>query len=158
MIRSLAFVVENIISVWYTITLGWAFKFDKVRNLHCQYSATWIKKNGDVFMLYGMIYTYEWFFCYNWHELYPSNKLLFFHAYIVFWWNTLFKYQTRNELIHHPLWRWCVERGAAASSYEVMPSSTAIWIFSIFRSRDMAELILFRISAVMFSMMLHRCG
>ena len=29
-------------------------------------------------MLYGMIYTDEWFFCYNWHELYPSNKLLFF--------------------------------------------------------------------------------
>ena len=44
MIRSLAFVVENIISVWYTVTLGWAFKFGKVRNMRCQYSATWIKK------------------------------------------------------------------------------------------------------------------
>ena len=41
--RSLAYVVENIISVWYTVTLGWAFKFGKVREMRCQYSATWIK-------------------------------------------------------------------------------------------------------------------
>ena len=157
MIRSLPFVVENIISVWYTVTLGWAFKFGKVRNIRCQYSATW-KKYGDVFMLYGMIYTYEWFCCYNWHKLYPSNKLLYFSGIYCF----LLKYtiQILNEerALTPPPWCWCVEWGAGASSYEVMPSSTAIWIFSIFRKRDMAELILFRISATMFSMMLHRCG
>ena len=33
---------------------------------------------GKILMLYDIINTYEWFFCYNWHELCSSNKLLDF--------------------------------------------------------------------------------
>ena len=29
-------------------------------------------------MLYDIIYAYEWFLCYNWQELCPGNKLLYF--------------------------------------------------------------------------------
>ena len=29
---------------------------------------------GDIFMLYDIITTYEWFFCHNWHELCSGNK------------------------------------------------------------------------------------
>ena len=33
---------------------------------------------GDILMLYDIITTYEWFFCFDWHELCSSNKLLDF--------------------------------------------------------------------------------
>ena len=35
---------------------------------------------GDILMLYDIITTYEWFFCYNWHKLCSSNKLLDFSS------------------------------------------------------------------------------
>ena len=59
-------------------------------------------------MLYGMIYTYELFFCYNWHELYPSNELLHFSGIYCF----LVKYtiQILNEeraLTPSPVMRMC---------------------------------------------------
>ena len=30
---------------------------------------------GTILMLYDIINTYEWFFCYNWHQFCSSNKL-----------------------------------------------------------------------------------
>ena len=44
--------------------------------------------------------------------------------------------------------------GAGTSSYRVM-SNTAIWIFSTFRDRTMAELMNIPISVIMFSLMFH---
>ena len=43
---------------------------------------------GDILMLYDTITTSEWFFCYNWHEICSSNKLLDFSSIYYF----LFKY------------------------------------------------------------------
>ena len=37
-----------------------------------------VHRYGD--MLYDIINTHEWIFCYNWHELYSSNKLLDFSS------------------------------------------------------------------------------
>ena len=39
--RSLAFTMENILSVWYTATPGWTSKFGKVWKTRCQNAATW---------------------------------------------------------------------------------------------------------------------
>ena len=61
---------------------------------------------GNILMLYVIINIYEWFFCYNWHELCSSNKLLDFSIIFCF----LVKYaiwiSNMNELLPHPLLCW----------------------------------------------------
>ena len=63
-------------------------------------------------MLYDIINTYEWFFCYNWHTLCSSNKLLDFSITFCF----LVKYaiwiSNMNELLPHPLLCWYATNGA----------------------------------------------
>ena len=39
-----------------------------------------VHRYGDILMFYDMINNHKWIFCYNWHELYFSNKLLDFSS------------------------------------------------------------------------------
>ena len=94
---------------------------------------------GDILMWYDIIATYEWFFCYNLHELCSSNRLLDLSS-IYFWSTTLFKYQT--WMSSYPIACYAdmqrvvpADSGVGTSSYWVLPSNKAIWIFSIFRDR-----------------------
>ena len=86
-------------------------------------------------------------FCYNWHVLCSSNKLLYFSSIHCFLIQYAVKYQTTNELLlPHTLWCWYAESvagntDAGTSVYWVMPSKTDIWISSIFGERAMARLI-----------------
>ena len=57
-------------------------------------------------MLYDMIYTMS-----DFSAMIDTNYVLvtncyIFPVYIIFWWNTLSKYQTRNELLPHHMWCW----------------------------------------------------
>ena len=60
-------------SVCYSVTPVWTFKVSKVWKTRCQNAATrtWY---GNILMLYDIINTHEWFFCYNWHEFCSSKK------------------------------------------------------------------------------------
>ena len=68
----------------------------------------------NIIMLYDILNTYEWFFCYNWHELCSSNKLSDFSIIFCF----LDKYaiwisnMNDNELLPHPLLCWYATSGA----------------------------------------------
>ena len=93
---------------------------------------------GDICMLYDIITTYEWFFCYNWHKLCFCDKLLIFPACIIIWSNTLYKYQT--WMSSYPFRCYTemqravpADSGVGTSSNWVMPSNTTIWNFTIIR-------------------------
>ena len=92
---------------------------------------------GNILMLYVIINTYEWFFCYNWHELCSSNKLLDFSIIFCF----LVKYaiwiSNMNELLPHPLleighcFRWwpCIRAGGSHYLNQWWPGFlTHVWI------------------------------
>ena len=116
---------------------------------------------GNIFMLYDTINTYKCFFCYNWHELCSSNKLLNFSIICCFLVKYAINYQTWMSSYPTTCYadlKWAVpsDSGAETSSYWVMPSYTAISNFSIFWGRAQAGLIHFPISVAMISMMFHR--
>ena len=116
---------------------------------------------GNILMLYDTINTYKCFFCYNWHELCSSNKLLDFSIICCFLVKYAIKYQTWMSSYPTPCYADMQravpsDSGAATSSYWVMPSYTAISNFSIFWGRTWAELIYFPISVAMFFMMFRR--
>ena len=116
---------------------------------------------GNIIILYDTINTYEYRFCYNWHELCSSNKLLDFSITYCFLVKYAIKYQASMSSYLTPCYA-DIQRavpsdpGAGTSSYWVMPSYTAISHFSIFWGRAQARLIYFPISVAMFSMMFHR--
>ena len=98
-------------SVCYSVTLVWTLKLSKVWKTRCQ-TLQHGYGYGDILMLHDIITTYEWLFCYNWHDLYSNNKLLDFSSIYYF----LVKYATwisnMNELLPHPLLCWNATRGA----------------------------------------------
>ena len=88
---------------------------------------------GNILMLYDIINTDEWFFCYNWHELCSNNK---FSHHIHFLSNMLFKYETWISSYPIPFYADMLravpaDSGAGSNSYWVMPSNTAISNLSI---------------------------
>ena len=92
---------------------------------------------GNIIMLYDTINTYECFFCYNWHELCSSSKLLDFSTIYSFLVKYAIKYQTwmsSYPTICYADLQQAVpsNSGAGTSSYWVMPSYTAISTFSFY--------------------------
>ena len=67
---------------------------------------------GDSLMLYDIINTYEWFFCYNWHKLYSSSKFSDFSNIYHFLIKYAIKIWNMNELLPHPLLCWYATNGA----------------------------------------------
>ena len=71
-----------------------------------------VYRYGDILMLYDIITTYEWLFCYNRHELCSTNRLLDFSSIYYF----LVKYaiwiSNMNELLPHTLLCWYATSGA----------------------------------------------
>ena len=55
---------------------------------------------GDILMLYKIINTYEWFFCYNWDELCSSSKFLESSSIQIFF---LVKYAIQISTMNHLL-------------------------------------------------------
>ena len=91
--RSFAFTMENILSVWYTATPGWTFKFGKVWKTRCQNAAT--RANIWRCFLVSWDDKYLWVMVSNnRHELFFVANYYAFPVYIVFWPNTVSKYQT----------------------------------------------------------------
>ena len=85
MMRSFTIFVENIINVSrYTVTPVWTFNISKVWKSRCHNVST-RARYGDILMLYDMINTYGWFFCYNWHELRSSYKSVDISSMYCFW-------------------------------------------------------------------------
>ena len=92
---------------------------------------------GNILMLYDTINTHGCFFCYNWHELCSSNKLLDFSIINCFLVKYAIKYQTWMSSYPTPCYADIqqavpLDSGAGTSSYWVMPSHAAISNFSIF--------------------------
>ena len=87
---------------------------------------------------YGnMINTYEWFFCFSWHEFCSCNKLSDFSFIYCFLVKYAIYISNMNKLLPHYFLCWYAtssagELRAGTSSYWVMPSNTAISNFSIF--------------------------
>ena len=148
-------------SVCYSVTTVWTFKCGKVWKTRCQNATTRIYIYGNILILYDTINTYECFFCYNWHELSSSNKVLDFSIIYCFLVKYATKYQTWMSSYPTPCYADMQravpsDSGAGTSSYWVMLSYSAISNFSIFWERVSAELIYFPISVAIFSMMFHR--
>ena len=108
--RFFAFTVENILSVWYTVTPGWTSKFGKVWKTRCQNDAT--RANIWRCFLVSWDDKYLWVMgSNNRHELYFCSKLLCFLQYTLFFWpNTVSKYQTWTNSYLIPLMLKCSER------------------------------------------------
>ena len=95
---------------------------------------------GNILMLYDTITTHRCFFCYNWHELCSSNKLLYFSIMHCFLVKYAIKYQpwmsSYPTSCYADMQRAAPsDSGARTSSYWVMPSYTAISNFSKFWGR-----------------------
>ena len=97
--RSFAFTMVNILSVWYTATPGWTSKFGKVWKTRCQNAAT--PANIWRCFLVSWDDKYLW-----WSAITDTNYIVVanyyaFPVYIVFWPNTVSKYQiwTNSYLI-----------------------------------------------------------
>ena len=103
MMRSFARTAKTIISVWFTVTPGWTLKLSIVWKTHCINAAIGINLRRYFHVVHKN--SFEWLFFYNWQEL-CFRKLLCFLAHIAYWSNTLFKYQTMNELLPRPPWCW----------------------------------------------------
>ena len=87
---------------WYTVSLGWALKFGKVRKMRCQYRATWIQNMAMLSCCTAWYIRMSDFSAIIDTNYFLVTNCYILPAYIVFWWNTLFKYQTRKELLPHP--------------------------------------------------------
>ena len=78
--RSFAFTMENILSVWYTATPGWTFKFGKVWKKRAVKTLQHGQIYGDVFLFPEMTNTYIVMGSNNRHELCFCSKLLCFSS------------------------------------------------------------------------------
>ena len=93
MLRSFAFIVENIMSVCHSVKTVWTFKCSNVWKRRCQKQQHG-HRYGNILMICDTINTFECFFFCDWHELCSSSKLLDFSIIYCFLVKHAIKYQT----------------------------------------------------------------